>query len=137
MLPVLSRRLRCAVAAALALSALAAGAKVPAVLADEPPVRLVAGGDIAITSDLSAAIEAGGYDPFSQLGGLFQRADIGFANLESVLSVPGRKRHPGVRRSPSLGGSTAAAATLARGGITVVSVANNHVFDVEAEGLKD
>lgn len=62
------------------------------------------------------------------IGGFFQKADIGFVNLETPLSHRGR--HIGSFCSPP-----EYAVTLARNNIRMVSIANNHAFDAGEEGL--
>jgi len=107
----------------------------PAV-SDERPVRLAFGGDCAFTEDLSEAIEQRGHEPFGDTVEVLRAADIAMVNLESVLApkdAPSRPHRPG---APILRGSPSVAPALARAGIDIVSVANNHAFDRGTEGLR-
>jgi poly-gamma-glutamate synthesis protein (capsule biosynthesis protein) len=98
-------------------------------------IRLLAGGDVAFTSDINREIDANQFDPFADLNGLLASADVAFVNLESVLASSNLPRARGRHRVPALRGTPSAAKILAQAGIDVVSVANNHVFDVGTAGL--
>jgi hypothetical protein len=121
--------------AALALL-LVCALPIPVAVAQQPTVRLVAGGDIAVTTDITAAVEAGTFDPFAELAGIYARADLGFANLESALAAPEHRRKIPSGYFPLLCGTPKFAAILQHAGVNAVSVANNHIFDVEPAGLK-
>ena len=100
------------------------------------PVRLAFAGDCAFTDDVNKAIEEQGYEPFGGTASVFRDVDIAMVNLESVLAppqTPSRRHRPG---APILRGSPAVAPALARAGIDLVSVANNHAFDRGADGLR-
>ncbi|UJR82241.1 CapA family protein [Sandaracinus amylolyticus] len=58
--------------------------------------------------------------------------EIAFANLETPLSM---ERPPETGSPPILGAPAEAAPALARAGIDVLSVANNHAYDQRATGL--
>lgn len=103
---------------------------------NERPVRLAFAGDCAFTEDLNEAIEQHGYEPFGDTAGVLRAADIAMVNLESVLApkdAPSRSHRPG---APILRGSLSVAPALARAGIDIVSVANNHAFDRGTAGLR-
>lgn len=68
--------------------------------------------------------------PFQKVAPVLRSADIAFANLENPLSD--RARHTGAFRAP-----TQLADALRWAGIDVVSIANNHAFDAEEQGLFD
>lgn len=131
-----SRRSALASLGAAAVGVVLGGAPASA-WAQQGLVRLVVAGDCAFTADVSEAIAAGAYEPFASLDGMFQSADIAFVNLESVLASPHVPRRPFRPGAPVLRGDTSAAEVLARGGVDVVSVANNHVFDLGGAGLRE
>lgn len=99
-------------------------------------VRLVAAGDIGFSKDLNHAIEDEGVDPFAELGGAFSDADLAFANLESPLASADVKGRTFRKGAPILRGTPKAAPALAKAGLDVVSLANNHVFDLGRAGLE-
>jgi poly-gamma-glutamate capsule biosynthesis protein CapA/YwtB (metallophosphatase superfamily) len=85
----------------------------------------------AIRYDLAfASTEEDVRHPFQRTFELLRSADVAFANLEMPLSA--RARHTGAFR-----GNTSFADALRWAGIDIVSIANNHAFDAEAEGLRD
>lgn len=102
---------------------------------DTPRIRLLAGGDVSFTSDINREIDSNQFDPFADLNGLLASSDLSFVNLESVLASASLPRARGRHRVPALRGTPNAAKILAKAGIDVVSVANNHVFDVGTAGL--
>ena len=106
------------------------------VASEERPVRIAFAGDCAFTEDLNEAIETRGHEPFGDTAEVFRAADIAMVNLESVLApkdAPSRDHRPG---APILRGSPKVAPALARAGIDIVSVANNHAFDRGTQGLR-
>jgi hypothetical protein len=106
--------------------------------AQERPRRVVIGGsgDILFHTRVVATSEAnGGFDHlFAGLREIASADDIAFANLETPLSIG---RVPMRGNPPILGAPPAAASALARAGIDVVSVANNHAWDQRDLGLAD
>jgi hypothetical protein len=77
----------------------------------------------------------GGFDHlFDALRGVITPGEIAFANLETPLSIG---RVPSRGNPPILGAPPEAASALARAGIDVVSVANNHAWDQRDLGLAD
>ncbi len=77
--------------------------------------------------------EAAGIDPFAGISPLLASADVAFVNVEMAITsqgVPASKTF--VFRAP-----LSAAGTIARAGIDVVSVANNHAVDYGEVGLLD
>lgn len=71
-----------------------------------------------------------GRHPFQRVRELFRTADFSFVNLESPISDRARRAYDAALVSPP-----AFADGIAWAGISVVSVANNHAFDAEGEGL--
>lgn len=90
---------------------------------------LIAGGDVCFGRELGQRLlQDPAYDPFAASASLFARADMRFVNLESQLSDQDgetqSKHHPLVFTGPPVG-----ADALARAGIQMVSIANNHMWD--------
>jgi poly-gamma-glutamate synthesis protein (capsule biosynthesis protein) len=68
------------------------------------------------------------HDPFRTVQALFATADVRFANLESQLSdQKGETGHP--ENKLIFTGPPSGADALRRGGMTIVSTANNHMWD--------
>lgn len=87
-------------------------------------------GDLFLGPDLSARMKADPAFPFREVSGFFQEADIRFGNLEGPLSAEGKP----VKKSSMFMGRNAIQA-LSEAGFTVVSLANNHVFDYGARAF--
>lgn len=122
-------------APALALLPLLAAALLSA--QDRPPrVWIGASGDLLFHTRLLATAEAhGGFDHvLSGLRDILSPEEIAFANLETPLSTD---RAPMRGDPPRLGAPPEAARALARAGLDVLSVANNHVWDQRDLGLED
>lgn len=103
-------------------------------IADEVTVAAV--GDIMLGGTAAPELAKFGYDyPFEHVRALLSRADVAFGNLEGPLTARGQaasnKRF--VFRSPG----ELVASALARAGIDVVSLANNHIMDYGRDGLLD
>lgn len=73
-----------------------------------------------------------GRHPFRRIRDLIRSVDASFVNLETPISDRARRAYDAGLRSPS-----SFADGIAWAGITMVSVANNHAFDAEGEGLLD
>lgn len=119
-------------AARLALACVGAGLPCGA-----DPVRVSVVGDLSLVDPIASEIRHGG-DPFAAVRALLSGAALTFGNLECVLSnrpTPERRHdhHPTV----SLRAPCEAAAALVGAGFDVVSMANNHAFDLRAEGARD
>ena len=99
-------------------------------------VRIAAVGDLMLGAGVGEAIKGiGPTHPLRAVRPLLAEADIRFANLEWPLTNTER-RHPVIRhrarRAPR-----EAIDSIEHAGFTVVSVANNHIFDCLDEGLAD
>ncbi|MCC6213966.1 MAG: CapA family protein [Polyangiaceae bacterium] len=96
---------------------------------------LLAGGDVNLGREVGQRLLADAdYDPLGDLAPLLARADLTFVNLESVLSdQQGETQSPRNRlvfTGPPEGGRA-----LARAGIDLVSLANNHAWDYGRSAL--
>lgn len=101
--------------------------------AGEVRLRVAAAGDIGVIGAARARAAASGWD--AALAGLapgFAGADLGFANLEFPLGAAGDVR-PG--RSSEFRHDPELLPALARAGVRVVSLANNHILDCGPAGL--
>lgn len=99
---------------------------------DEPPLSLIAVGDIMLGGRAKGVIAKHGADyPFEAVVPLLRRAPIVLGNLEGPLAQKARRerRHYSYRSSPDL------ATSLARAGINVVTLANNHLLDCGRAGV--
>lgn len=102
----------------------------------ESEVRVAAVGDIMLGGTAAPELALYGYDyPFVQVKDLLKQASVVFGNLEGPLTDGGQpfegKQY--VFRSPP----DHVAPALARAGISLVSLANNHLMDYGLEGLRD
>ena len=92
-------------------------------------IRFLALGDVNLGRSVGQQILKGDtLYPFAQAAPVLQSFDIVFANLESNLSdQKGETQHP--KYNLIFTGPPAGGYTLRRGGVTVVSTANNHALD--------
>lgn len=98
-------------------------------------VTIGASGDLLFHLRVIASAEhhEGGWDRvLGPLAELASPDDVAFANLETPLST---ERPPSSGEPPVLGAPAAVAPALARAGIDVLSVANNHSYDQWASGM--
>jgi poly-gamma-glutamate synthesis protein (capsule biosynthesis protein) len=99
----------------------------------EVRLRLAAAGDVAVIGATRAVARARGEDAvFAAVAPAWRAADVAFANLEMPVGEPGWME-PG--RAPEFRLESAVPAALARAGLRVVSLANNHMMDCGARGL--
>jgi poly-gamma-glutamate synthesis protein (capsule biosynthesis protein) len=92
-------------------------------------ITLIAGGDVSFGRKFGQRLlRDASFDPFRSISPLLDSADLRFVNLESVLSEQGGETEHPVRPLTFVGPPDAAR-SLARAGIELVSVANNHAWD--------
>ncbi len=113
--------------AAAASHAVPAAPAAPAAPADA--ITLLAGGDVCLGKALGQELLRNpAHDPFAPVAALLASADVRFVNLENQLSDQGGETQH--RLQPLVfTGPPAGADVLARAGISVVSLANNHMWD--------
>lgn len=105
--------------------------------AGEPIVRLVAGGDVMLARGVKQAILRHGPDyPLAPVAGLMRGADLALVNLECALTAS-TTHWQGAPKAFYFGAPPSAIETLTNAGIDLVSLANNHVLDFGAAGLRD
>ncbi|MEZ4403525.1 MAG: CapA family protein [Kofleriaceae bacterium] len=105
--------------------------------ADELALAFV--GDVMFgryVADGFAPIAAEAVDPFASVAPVIQAADLAFANLETpVMAAPPPTSPYGVRMR--FVATPARLATVAAAGFDVVSLANNHSYDMRAAGVAE
>lgn len=101
-------------------------------MAPPPAIHLAAVGDIMLDRALGQAITQGSVDyPFAEVASVLQTADYTIGNFESSLGDVGEPAEKRYRfQSPPI-----AAESVARAGIDLVSLANNHALDFGPEAL--
>jgi poly-gamma-glutamate synthesis protein (capsule biosynthesis protein) len=100
-----------------------------------PPVTVVDGGDVMGASGVDSAIRAHGADyVMAGIKPTLQVADFAFFNLESPLSSLGS---PQTWKDVYFRGNPKLAAAIAKAGVDVVGMANNHCLDYKASALLD
>lgn len=98
----------------------------------EPPLSLIAAGDIMLSGRARRVIAAQGSDyPFRAARALLRRSPIVMANLEGPFARKARRlpRPYSYRVNPKL------ARSLVHAGINVVTLANNHLLDCGRAGV--
>lgn len=107
----------------------------PTALAAPGFVRLMAAGDVMLGRTIGERILSKGTQwPFYRVASKFGAADLVVVNLECAITDRGTRED---KRYAFRGPDPGAAAALVRGGIDVVSQANNHVLDWGVVGLHD
>jgi hypothetical protein len=131
----LRRRAVGPIAVAVGLALAGAFASAASVRAQTRRVTIGASGDLLLHLRVIAAAQhadEGWNRVFGELGTIVGPDEIAFANLETPLST---ERPPSSGEPPILGAPPEVAAALARVGLDVLSVANNHSYDQRATGL--
>src|SRR5436190_16221822 len=128
------------VAIGLAACAEAAADRKPVDTRDEPATLTLAfGGDVMFGRFIEGGfspIEAEKHPPFEGVAGLLQAADMAMVNLETpVMAEPPPTSSWGTRMR--FVATPARLATLADAGVDVVSLANNHWYDLRAAGVNE
>ena len=98
------------------------------------PVTVAAVGDIIFASYAGEQIKRNGTDyPFAMTKEKLSESDIVIANFEGTLSTRGvaAEKEYLFRSSPDW------AEVLSKGGVTIASLANNHIYDYGADALTD
>ncbi len=103
--------------------------------AAERDIRLVFGGDVTLAAWYPEIVpDARDHEwPFARLQGLFRSADVVMVNCETAITRS-EKREPkqfNFKMDPDL------VSVFPKSGISLVTLANNHVYDYGAEGLRD
>lgn len=101
------------------------------------PVTIAAAGDLALAWRVDSAMRQHGYDPFREVRATLSGADLAFANVECVMSEAPDVHTQASEGQPIIRAHPSSARAVANAGIDVVSVANNHAFDLGARGALD
>lgn len=101
------------------------------------PLRLALAGDAMLGRLVGAQIRRQGPAyPLGAIAPLMRRADLAIVNLECALTDCPR-RWGGAPKRFYFGAPPDAARSLSGAGIGIASLANNHILDFEARGLRD
>jgi hypothetical protein len=99
-----------------------------------PTFSVTAGGDVIGGFGVSGVVASMGSDLFKSIAPTFEKSDFGFVNLESPLTTAG---DPQGWKDVVIKGNPDLAPAMARSGINVVTMANNHAGDMGDSGLLD
>jgi poly-gamma-glutamate capsule biosynthesis protein CapA/YwtB (metallophosphatase superfamily) len=103
----------------------------------DPTARVVAVGDIALVDAVLRRAREG-VDPFAAVRPLLAAADLAMGNLECVLSSrPAPAARVGAPPRVTLAAPCAGASLLTAAGFDLLSLANNHAFDLGPAGALD
>jgi hypothetical protein len=98
------------------------------------PVTVTGGGDVIGGFGVSGVVASVGSGLFHSIAPYFKASDFGFVNLESPLTYGG---DPQGWKDVIIKGNPALAPAMAKSGINVVTMANNHAGDMGDSGLLD
>ena len=99
-----------------------------------PSFSMTAGGDVIGGFGVSGVVAGMGSDLFEDIAPTFEKSDFGFVNLESPLTTGG---DPQGWKDVVIKGNPDLAPAMAKSGINVVTMANNHAGDMGDSGLLD
>ena len=97
-------------------------------------VTVTGGGDVIGGFGVSGVVASMGSGLFKSIAPSFEKSDFGFVNLESPLTTGG---DPQGWKDVVIKGNPALAPAMAKSGINVVTMANNHAGDMGDSGLLD
>jgi len=106
----------------------------PTVPAEPAAVTVTGGGDVIGGFGVSSVVGSMGSGLFRSIAPYFKSSDFGFVNLESPLTYGG---DPQGWKDVIIKGNPALAPAMAKSGINVVTMANNHAGDMGDSGLLD
>ena len=106
----------------------------PTTPAGPSAVTVTGGGDVIGGFGVSAVVGRMGSGLFRGIAPFFKASDFGFVNLESPLTYNG---DPQAWKDVVIKGNPALAPAMAKSGINVVTMANNHAGDMGDSGLLD
>ena len=99
-----------------------------------PSFSVTAGGDTMSGFGVSGVVGSMGSSLFKSIAPTFEKSDFGFVNLESPLTTGGDAQG---WKDVVIKGNPALAPAMAKSGINVVTMANNHAGDMGDSGLLD
>ena len=102
---------------------------------DEDAVTILAVGDVYIGGSAEFYLKKNGYSyPFRETENIIRNSDIALANLEAPLT---ESVNVLMEKKFVLKTAPATASAIKTAGFDVVTLANNHIMDYGADGLKD
>ena len=107
--------------------------KLPKRLGSGEPVTFAFGGDVMFEEPIRSYLSEPA-SVFAPIRGVLRRADVAMVNLETAITERGT---PTPNKEYLFRAPATAFDALRRGGIDVVTVANNHGMDYGAQGLED
>ena len=107
--------------------------EIPKRLGSGEPVTFAFGGDVMFEEPIRSYLSEPA-SVFAPIRSVLKRADIAMANLETAITVRGT---PTPNKEYLFRAPPSAFDALRRGGLDVVTVANNHGMDYGAQGLED
>jgi poly-gamma-glutamate synthesis protein (capsule biosynthesis protein) len=103
--------------------------------AESAGIVLVAAGDLLLGGSAEATVNKHGFDyPFLGISDILHTADIAMANLEAPLT---RQTKPVADKQYTFKVDPEAAAAIQRSGLTLLTLANNHMGDFGPLGVTD
>lgn len=99
-----------------------------------PSFSMTAGGDVIGGFGVSGVVASMGSSLFKNVAPSFEKSDFGFVNLESPLTTGGDAQG---WKDVVIKGNPDMAPAMAKSGINVVTMANNHAGDMGDSGLLD
>jgi len=98
---------------------------------------IAAGGDLVVARGFDKEIEKNGDEhPFIHIRDHLRKADLTFANLESVVADNAKLRSSDPNKI-NYNAPSSVMGALIKSGFKVFSIANNHVFDLGKEGVSE
>ena len=101
---------------------------------DPAAVTITSGGDVIGGFAVSGVVASMGSGLFKSIAPYFEKSDFGFVNLESPLTSGGDAQG---WKDVVIKGNPALAPAMAKSGMNVVTMANNHAGDMGDSGLLD
>ena len=123
-----------AVAAASTATPKPTSSPAPTAPAQAKAVTVTGGGDVIGGFGVSGVVASMGSGLFKSIAPYFKSSEFGFVNLESPLTYGG---DPQGWKDVIIKGNPALAPAMAKSGINVVNMANNHAGDMGDSGLLD
>jgi poly-gamma-glutamate capsule biosynthesis protein CapA/YwtB (metallophosphatase superfamily) len=100
-------------------------------------MTIAAGGDLVVARGLDREIEKHGDEyPFIHIRDHLKKADLTFANLESVVADNAELRSKDPKKI-NYNAPSSVMGVLVKSGFNVFSIANNHIFDLGKDGISE
>ena len=109
----------------------------PIEIVEPVTIKISAVGDIMLGRYVATLIGDSFDKPFEEVADILNDSDIRFGNLECVLSDNELKNIKGKDKNFCLKGPAKMVEVLKCAGFNVLSLANNHIYDYDGQGLAD